>query len=89
MYGRSPTRDKLDFGCTVNAQALIDKFVLVKTVQARKIEQSRTWVHQVARAMEEQLREDRQESKTREQKKEAKDAKRIRGIVHENDKNKM
>ena len=60
-----------------------------KQYKREKIEQSRTWVHQVARAMEEQLREDRQESKTREQKKEAKDAKRIRGIVHENDKNKM
>ena len=32
--------------------------------------------------------EDLQELKTREQKKKAKDAKRIRGIVHENDKNK-
>ena len=34
----------------------------------------------------EQRREDEQEWKTREQKKKAKDAKRIRGIVHENDK---
>ena len=34
----------------------------------------------------EQLRENQQELKTRELKKKAKDAKRIRGIVHENDK---
>ena len=34
--------------------------------------------------MEEQLREDEQELKTREQKKKAKDAKRIRGTIHEN-----
>ena len=53
-----------------------------------EIEQSRTLVHQVARAMEEQLREDKQELKSREQKKEAEDAKRIRWIVHEDDKNK-
>ena len=39
--------------------------------------------------MEEQLREDEQELKTQEQKKKANDAKkRIRGIVHEHDKNK-
>ena len=37
--------------------------------------------------MEEQLREDKQDLKMREQKKRAKDAKRIRGIVHEHDKN--
>ena len=51
---------------------------------SEKVEQTGTWVHQVARVMEEQLREDKQELKTREQKKKAKDAKRIRGIVHEN-----
>ena len=34
--------------------------------------------------MEEQLKEDQQELNMREQKKKAKDAKRIRGIVHEN-----
>ena len=38
--------------------------------------------------MEEQLRGDKQELKTREQKQKATDAKRIRGIVHENDKKK-
>ena len=53
-----------------------------------KKEKTRTWVHHAARAMEEQLREDQQELKLREQKKKAKDAKRIRGIVDENDKNK-
>ena len=36
--------------------------------------------------MEELFREDEQELKTRDQKKRATDAKRIRGIVHENDK---
>ena len=34
--------------------------------------------------MEEHLREDKQELKTREQKRKAKDAKKIRGIAHEN-----
>ena len=47
------------------------------------MEQSGTWVHQFAQAIKEQLREDEQELKTREQKK-AKDAKSIRGIVSEN-----
>ena len=45
-------------------------------------------VHQVARAMEAQLREDQQELKRREQKQKAKDAKMIRGICHENGKGK-
>ena len=44
-----------------------------------------TWVHQVARLMEEQLREDKQELKTQEQKKST-DATRIRGTVHEKEK---
>ena len=38
--------------------------------------------------MEEQLKENQEELKTREQKKRATYAKRKRGIVHENDKNK-
>ena len=38
--------------------------------------------------MKEQLREDQQELKTFEQKKKATDARRIRGIVHENNKSK-
>ena len=46
------------------------------------------WVPQVARVMEEQLREEQQELEMREQKKKAKDAKRTRGIDHENDKSK-
>ena len=33
--GRSPTRDKLECGCKVNAQACIDTLVLVRTAQAR------------------------------------------------------
>ena len=55
---------------------------------SEKMEQAGTWVHQVARAMEGQLREDMQELKTREQKQKAKDAKSIRGIVHEKQRNK-
>ena len=50
---------------------------------SEKMEQTGTWVHQVARAMEEQLREDEHELKTLENKQKAKDAKRIRRIVHE------
>ena len=48
------------------------------------MEQPGTCVHQVVRAMEEQLREDKLELKTREQKWKTQDAKRIRGIVHDN-----
>ena len=47
-----------------------------------------TWANQVAQAMEEQLKEDEQELMTRERRKKAKGEKRIRGIVHENDKRK-
>ena len=46
-----------------------------------KGEQTRTWVRQVGRVVDEQLREDQHELETREQKKKAEDAKRIRGIV--------
>ena len=49
-----------------------------------KREHTGTWVRQVARAMEEQ----QQELKMREQKKKGKDAKRIHGMIHENDKSK-
>ena len=52
-----------------------------KTIE--KEEQTGTWVRQVARAMEKQLRENQQELEMRAQKKKAKDAKRMRGIVHE------
>ena len=48
-----------------------------------KEEQTGTWVRQVARAMQVQLRKDQQELKTREQMKKSKAAKRIGGIVHE------
>ena len=51
-------------------------------------EQTETWVRQVTRAKEEQLKEDQQEFGMREQKREAEDAKRIRGIVHEHNENK-
>ena len=53
---------------------------------SENLEQTGTWIHQVARAMEEQLREDQAGVKDAEQKNLAKDATRIRGIVHENDK---
>ena len=55
---------------------------------SENMQQTGTWVHQVAQAMEEQLRKDEQELKTREQEKKAKDAKWIRGIVQEDDNNK-
>ena len=58
-----------------------------RATQSRNKEQTGTWARQVARAIEEQLREDQQESKMREQKK-AKDAKKTRRTVHENDKSK-
>ena len=51
-------------------------------------EQSGTWVRQVDRALEEQLREDKEGLETHEQKKITEDAKMIRGIVHDNNKNK-
>ena len=47
-----------------------------------------SWVRQVAQAMEEDLKEDRQELETREQQRKVDDAKRICRIDHENDKNK-
>ena len=45
-------------------------------------------MRQVAQAIEEQLKEDQQELKTRERKWKVEDAQRIRRIVHENNKNK-
>ena len=53
---------------------------------SEKMEPSGTWVHQVARAMEEHVGEDEQELNTREQKKLAKDAKKMCRFVHETDK---
>ena len=47
----------------------------------KKVEQTGTWVHQVAQAMEEELM-------TREKRKREKATQRIRCIVHENDRNK-
>ena len=59
-----------------------------RATQSRSgIKQERGYV-KLPEQMEEQLREDQQELKVREQKKKAKDAKRIRGIVRENDKSK-
>ena len=56
------------------------------TVETR--ERTRSWVHQVAPAMEEQLKEDQQELETREHQRKMEDAKMIRRIVLGNDKNK-
>ena len=56
------------------------------TIETR--ERTGPWVRQVAQAMEEQLKEDQQEPETREHQWMVEDAKRIRRIVHENDKNK-
>ena len=54
---------------------------------SEKVEQTGTRANQVAQAMEEQLKEDEQELMMWERRKKSKDAKRIRGIVHENDRN--
>ena len=54
---------------------------------SEKVDQTGTRANQVAQAMEEQLKEDEQELMMWEQRKKSKDAKRIRGIVHENDRN--
>ena len=53
-----------------------------------KGERTGSWVLQVAQAMEEQLKEDRQGLETREHQKKVEDATRICRIVHENDKSK-
>ena len=53
-----------------------------------KGQQTGTWVLQVARAMEEQLREDQEGLETHEQKRKTENAKMTRGIVHDDDKNK-
>ena len=85
---RSPTRDVSRCGCGENARARIDTLRPTRTTQIEKGEQTGTWVHQVARAMEEQLREDQEGLETHEQKRKTEDAKRRRGIVHDNNKNK-
>ena len=53
-----------------------------------KGEQTGSWIRQVARAMEEELKEDQQELETREKKRKVEDVKRIRRIVRGNNKNK-
>ena len=55
---------------------------------SRETEQTGAWVRRVAQVMKGQLKGDERKWKTQEQKKKAKDAKSIRGIVHENDRNK-
>ena len=55
---------------------------------SEKVDTSGTWVRGVARATEEQLRADEQELEVWEQKKQSNGAKRMRGVVHDNDKNK-
>ena len=82
-YERSPTPDKLEWGCKINPTGTHRHVGVGLNNTSENMEQTGTWVHQVARAMEEQLREEKQDLKTREQKKKAKDAKKIREIVHE------
>ena len=90
LYGRSPTRDKLECGCEVDAQARIDTLVLTRATQLRKGKQTGNMGTSScpSNGGTIQLREDQQELRIREQKNKAKDARRIRGTVHENDKNK-
>ena len=51
-------------------------------------EQTGTWVLRAARAIEEQLKKDKQELEIREQRKRAEDGNRICGITHDNAENK-
>ena len=67
--------------CEVNVQGRTGMLTLNTNNAIEKEERTRTWVRQVAQAMEEHLME-------REQRRRAEDARRIRGIVHENDRNK-
>ena len=50
--------------------------------------QTGTWVREAARAVEEQLKKDKQKLDMREQRKRAEDANRICSIIHENAENK-
>ena len=52
-----------------------------------KGEQTGIWVRPVAGEMEEQLRGDKERLKTHPQKRKTEDAKRIRGIIHDDNKN--
>ena len=83
VCGRSPMPDKLGCGCKRNVQARINMLVLVQAAQARICN------NQEHGCIELLLREDKQELNVWEQKKTAEDAKRIRGIVHENGKNQV
>ena len=65
-------------------EACIDTLRSTRTTQSRRGEQTGSWVRHVARAMEEQLNEE----ETCEHQRKVEDAKRIRRIAHENDKNK-
>ena len=78
--GRSPMRDNLGCGCEVSAQARIDTLVSTRTTQSRKGNRQE---HGCVK-----LPEQWRKLKTREQKRKAEDAKRIRGIVHENNEKK-
>ena len=53
-----------------------------------KREQTGTWVREAARAIDEQLKKDKQELEMREQRKRAEDANRICSIINENAENK-
>ena len=63
-------------------------WVLMQTTQVRTWNKQEHGCIKLPEQWKKIVREDKQELKTREQKKKAKDAKRIRGIVHENDKSK-
>ena len=79
-------RDVSRCGCEFNSRARIVTLRPTRTTQSRR-ENKQGRVRQVARATEEQLREDLDGLETHEQKKKTEDAKRMRGIVHNNNKN--
>ena len=68
VCGRSPMHDKLECGCKEHARTHIAHARVDAGNTSEKMEQTGTWVHQVSRAKEEQLKEDKQELNTREQK---------------------
>ena len=72
-----PTRDKSEHGCksecnSTHRHARVDAEDVIG-----KREQTGTWVREAARAIDEQLKKDKQELEMREQRKRAEDANRI------------
>ena len=80
VCGRSPTRDVSRCACEVIKCTSTHRHAQTNENNAIEKEQTGTWVRHVARAMEEQLREDKEGLETHEQKKKTEDAKRIRGL---------